>query len=86
VTKIMLALLTLAMSTDALAESRSFYDSSGRRIGSATTDSQGSTTFYDSRGRVTGKSSTDSQGTSTFYDASGHAVGRATSPQRREGR
>ena len=51
---ILLALLALAMATEASAQSRTFYDGAGRVVGKSTTDSQGSTTFYDASGRVTG--------------------------------
>ncbi|WP_187387841.1 hypothetical protein [Bradyrhizobium sp.] len=77
-TKILPALLALAMMTAAAsAQQRSFYDASGRRIGSATTDSQGTTTFYDARGRVVGRQAT-SGNTTTVYDAGGRNVGRGT--------
>jgi hypothetical protein len=35
---------------------RRFYDSRGNSVGTASTDSQGTTTFRDARGNVTGKS------------------------------
>jgi len=73
-----IAALLAVLATHASAQSRQFYDASGRRIGSASTDSQGTTTFYDASGRVTGRSSKDSAGTTTIYDASGRAVGKAT--------
>jgi YD repeat-containing protein len=76
-TKILPALLALAMMTAAAsAQQRSFYDASGRRIGSATTDSSGTVTNYDARGKVITRET-------TIYDASGRNVGRVTtSPQR----
>jgi hypothetical protein len=46
--KVLLALLTLALLTGAAsAQSRTFYDSSGKVVGRSSTDSQGSTTSYD---------------------------------------
>jgi YD repeat-containing protein len=47
-----LIVLALLMPTDALAQSRTFYDASGRVTGRSTTDSNGATTFYDSGHRV----------------------------------
>ena len=77
-TKILLALLTLAIATDASAQSttRSFYNSSGQSIGRATT-SGNTTTFYDSRGRITTRELT-SGNTTTVYDFAGRNVGRFT--------
>ena len=75
-TKIPLAVLTLAMMTGAAsAQQRTFYDASGKIVGRSATDSQGSTTNYDSRGRVISREST-SGGTTTIYDSSGRNVGR----------
>jgi len=75
-TKILLALLTLAMMTGAAsAQQRTFYDASGKRIGSASTDSQGTTTNYDSRGKVISRESTTGNQT-TIYDAGGRNAGR----------
>jgi YD repeat-containing protein len=73
-----IAALTLAvLMSDASAQQRSFYDSAGKRIGSATTDSSGTVTNYDSRGRVISREST-SGNTTTVYDARGRDVGRFT--------
>jgi hypothetical protein len=45
-------LLTVALLTGAAsAQSRTFYDASGKVVDRASTDSAGSTTFYDERGR-----------------------------------
>jgi hypothetical protein len=38
-------------------EQRRFYDNRGRSVGTAATDSQGTTTFRDARGNVVGKAS-----------------------------
>ena len=73
-TKILLALLTVTMTTGAAS---AFYDSAGRRIGSASTDSSGAGTNYDSRGRVISRESTSGNAT-TVYDARGRDVGRFT--------
>jgi len=74
--------LALLMSTEGLAQSRTFYGADGRVTGRSTTGSNGATTFYDASGRNTGRSTTDSQGTTTLYDASGRRVG-TTRPQGR---
>jgi YD repeat-containing protein len=58
-TKILLALLTLAMMTGAAsAQQRTFYDSAGNVVGRSSTDSNGTTTNYDSRGRVVSRETT----------------------------
>jgi len=76
-------LLVLAALTGAAqAQSRTFYDASGRNVGTAATDSQGAVTYRDNNGRVTGRTLTDSQGTTTLYDASGRNVGKATGGKR----
>ena len=61
----------------ALAQSRTFYDSSGRVIGRERTGSNGSTTLYDSSGRVKGRTST-SGNTTTLYSADGRRIGTTT--------
>jgi YD repeat-containing protein len=77
-TKIPLALLTLAMMTGAAsAQERTIYDSRGNVAGRAATDSQGTTTLYDARGRVISREST-SGNTTTVYDARGRNVGGVT--------
>jgi len=73
----LLALALTLIATQAFAQSRTFYDSSGRTAGRSTTDSQGSTTFYDASGRISARSSTSGNQT-TIYDASGRAVVRST--------
>jgi YD repeat-containing protein len=76
--KILLALLALAALTGAaLAQQRTFYDSSGKVVGRSSTNSSGTVTNYDSRGRVISREST-SGNTTTIYDARGRNVGRAT--------
>ena len=78
-TTIIIAALALAMATGASAQSRAVYDSSGNRIGSASTDSQGTVTNYDSRGRMISRESTTG-GTTTIYDTGGRAVGKSALP------
>ena len=52
-TKILPALLALALMTGAAsAQQRTYYDAGGRVVGRAATDSQGTTTNYDARGKV----------------------------------
>jgi hypothetical protein len=51
--RILLALIALAATTgNALAQSRSFYNASGRSVGRSSTDSSGTITNYDVRGKV----------------------------------
>ena len=69
----------------ALAQQRTFYDSSGRVIGRERTGSNGSTTLYDSSGRVKGRTST-SGNTTTVYGAECRKAGSVTTQQKREGR
>ena len=71
------ATLLAVLAAEASAQSRQFYDSAGKRIGSATTDSQGTTTNYDARGKVISRETT-SGNTTTIYDAGGRNVGRFT--------
>jgi YD repeat-containing protein len=71
------ALALAALTSEASAQSRTFHDSSGKRIGSASTDSAGTITNYDARGRVVSREST-SGNTTTVYDAGGRDVGRFT--------
>ena len=60
--KILLALAIAVLVTAASAQSRRFYDASGKSVGTSSTDSQGTTTFYDSRGKVVGKESKSGSG------------------------
>ena len=81
-----LAIVLSLISSDVLAQSRTYYDSSGKVSGRSTTDSAGATTFYDASGRVTGRSSINSSGTATFYDASGRQTGSVTGPKPQKGK
>jgi YD repeat-containing protein len=74
---ILLALLALAMASEASAQSRTFYDSAGRVVGRSSTDSQGTVTNYDARGKVISRE-TRSGNTTTIYDAVGRVIGRET--------
>ena len=73
--KTIITILLLLVSTNVMAQQRTFYDANGRVTGRQATHSNGSTTIYDASGRVTGRTSTDSQGTTTIYDASGRKIG-----------
>jgi hypothetical protein len=64
------------------AEQTRLYGPDGRSVGTATTDSAGSTTFRDARGRTTGTSSTTSDGATTFRDPRGNVTGRAFTPRK----
>ena len=72
------AIMLMLLQTAALAQSRTFYDSSGRVSGRSTTGTNGATTYYGADGRVTGRASTNSSGTlpngDTFKNQSGLAV------------
>ena len=70
--------LALLMPTDALAQPRTFYDSSGKVSGRSITGTNGATTYYGADGRVTGRTSTNSQGTTTISGADGRKTGTAT--------
>lgn len=55
---IYIIVLTLVVTTAALAQpSTTFRDASGRTTGTATTNSNGTTTFRDGSGRMTGTAS-----------------------------
>ena len=64
--------------TEVLAQSRTFYDASGRVTGRSITGSNDSTTIYDASGRVTGRTSTGSNGTTTIYGSDGHRINTVT--------
>jgi YD repeat-containing protein len=72
------AALALLIPTDALAQARTYYDSTGRVSARSTTGSNRATTYFDASGRVPGRATTNSGGTTTYYDASGRTVGRLT--------
>jgi hypothetical protein len=72
------ALLTLAMTMAASAQSTTFRDASGRTTGTATTNANDITTFRDSSGRTTGTASTNTNGITTFRDSSGRTTGTVT--------
>jgi YD repeat-containing protein len=69
------ALLTLTLATEASAQQRTHYDSSGRVVGRSSTDGAGTVTTYDARGKVISRESTTGN-TTTIYDAGGRNVGR----------
>jgi YD repeat-containing protein len=70
-----LAALLAVLANEASAQSRRFYDASGRSLGTSSTDSQGTVTNYDSRGKVISRETTTGNVT-TIYDAAGRNVGR----------
>jgi YD repeat-containing protein len=75
-TKILPALLALAMMTGAAsAQQRTFYDAGGKVVGRSATDSRGTTTIYDARSKLTERASMTGS-TTTIYDAAGRSVGR----------
>ncbi|WP_354130438.1 MULTISPECIES: hypothetical protein [unclassified Bradyrhizobium] len=93
-TKILLALLTLALMTGAASaqspdlsrgttgQQRTIYDARGNVVGRSATDSQGTVTTHDARGRVVSREST-SGNTTTVYDSGGRNVGKVSTPQQR---
>jgi hypothetical protein len=75
-TKILLALLTLAMMTCAAsAQQRTFYDASGKVVGRSATNSNGTVTNCVSRVRVISRETT-TDNTTAVYDVGGRDVGR----------
>jgi hypothetical protein len=72
---------------NAAAQQTIVRDAGGRTIGTASTDSQGTTTFRDSRGSTTGTATHSDQGsagsTTTFRDAGGRTTGSASTPWRK---
>jgi uncharacterized protein RhaS with RHS repeats len=64
------AVLLAATVAKAEQSSTTFRDASGRTIGTATTDANGTKTFRDSTGRTTGTATIDANGVTTFRDAS----------------
>jgi hypothetical protein len=80
---ITIAALTLVMITAALAQNQTtFRDASGRTVGTATTDSNGTTTFRNGQGQTTGTATRENNGTTTFRNNLGQQTGTATAPRR----
>jgi len=77
-----LAIVLMLLPLDVQAQSRTFYDGSGRVIGRERTGSNGSTTLYDSSGRVKGRTST-SGNTTTLYSADGRRIGTTTTTKKK---
>jgi YD repeat-containing protein len=74
ITKLLLAMVTLTMTTGAAsAQQRTYYGASGRSVGRSITDGSGTMTNYDSRGRVISRETT-SENQTTAYDAGGRNV------------
>jgi len=73
--RITIALLLLALATDAYAQDIRFHDAQDLVTGSARTDANGVTTFHDRAGRVTGTARTNHNGVTTFHDAVGLTTG-----------
>jgi YD repeat-containing protein len=80
--KILLTLLVVALTSQAHAQQRTFYDARGNVVGRTATDSQGTTKVYDAGGRVVGHES-KSGDTKTIYDSSGRKVGQTTKERAR---
>jgi hypothetical protein len=79
-TRVLLLLGTLAVIPGtAAAQQTNFYDSSGRHVGTAAPQGQGSVRYYDNRGSSLGMSTTTGN-TTTFYGPGGSVTGKATGP------
>jgi hypothetical protein len=68
-------LVLAALNSIGHAQQTTVRDSSGRTVGTITTDSAGTQTFRDSNGNTTGTSTRDSAGTTTFRDSQGRTTG-----------
>ena len=68
--------LAMLMPTDALAQSRTFYGSSGRVLGCSITDSDGATTCRTHQRRTSAGGDT-----MTIYGADGRVIATVTKPQ-----
>jgi len=79
-TKMIAALTLAALATEASAQSRTFYDASGKVSGRSSA-SGNTVTNYDGRGRVISRETTTGN-TTTVYDARGpqHRQGHNESP------
>jgi hypothetical protein len=75
---LLIAAMFVLASAAAFAQQTRVYDSRGNSLGTATTNSSGTTTFRDSRGVTTGTATRDSQGTTTFRDSRGNVTGRSS--------
>jgi hypothetical protein len=73
------SMFIILMPCIAAAQQTNFYDSSGRHVGTAAPQGQGSVRYYDSRGSSLGTSTTTGN-TTTFYGPGGSVTGRATGP------
>jgi YD repeat-containing protein len=80
ITTIFLLFVTPAVAT--AGEQSTFRDSSGRTIGTAAPQGDGTVKFRDSQGRTTGTATTDSSGQTRYYDAQGRSIGTSTGPAR----
>jgi len=75
-------LALVAITSAASAQQQTLRDSSGRTIGTVTTDSQGSMTYRDASGRTMGTASVNGHGTTTFRDAFGRTSGSVSGGKR----
>ena len=75
---IMITLIAFAGAMVAGAETTYFRDSSGRLMGSVTTDGNGKTVYKDGQGRIQRTVTTDRNGKTTYRDSSGRIIGTRT--------
>jgi uncharacterized SAM-binding protein YcdF (DUF218 family) len=75
-------ILTVLYNSIGHAQQTTVRDSSGRTVGTVSTDSQGTRTFRDASGRTTGTATRDSSGTTTFRDSQGRTTGTASGNRR----
>ena len=62
------------------ARAETFRNAQGHIVGTASTNSSGTTTFRDSAGHQTGTARTNEMGVTTFRDPQGRQTGTATRP------
>jgi hypothetical protein len=84
-TKILTAIFLLfvqpVVTVQAADPQTTFRDSSGRTIGTATPQGDGTVKFRDAQGRTTGTATTSPTGETVYRDAGGNVTGRSTAPK-----
>ena len=80
-TKLLMIVAALALSSTAYTQKIRYYAPNGSSIGTSSTHGN-STDFYNARGNRTTTESRDSQGNTTVYDPRGNVVGKSSTPPR----